>query len=130
MHTYIFDYFVSLAQFIFFTYLHASTCTSDYFNHLLSILSTQRLKVPSRPLAANELRIRIRDMNGEEHHFIIKQTTRMVKVFKAYAKLRGVSRTTFRFLLDGDKIIGDETAPMLELEDGDCLDVLLDQVGC
>jgi hypothetical protein len=65
---------------------------------------------------------------GEETFFKIKKTTRMEKVFTAYATRRGVSVGSLRFLLDGEKIGIDQTPKMLELEDQDQIDCMLEQV--
>jgi len=67
--------------------------------------------------------------NGEETQFKIKKTTKMGKVFKAYAERKGISQQTLRFLLDGERVNDDQTAKMLELEDGDQIDAVLEQVG-
>ena len=67
--------------------------------------------------------------NGEETQFKIKKTTKMGKVFKAYAERKGISQSTLRFLLDGERVADDQTAKMLELEDGDQIDAVLEQVG-
>ena len=67
--------------------------------------------------------------NGEETQFKIKKTTKMGKVFKAYAERKGISQSTLRFLLDGERVNDDQTAKMLELEDGDQIDAVLEQVG-
>jgi hypothetical protein len=65
---------------------------------------------------------------GEETFFKIKKTTRMEKVFTAYAGRRGVAVGSLRFLLDGEKIGIDQTPKMLELEDQDQIDCMLEQV--
>lgn len=65
---------------------------------------------------------------GEETFFKIKKTTRMEKVFAAYAGRRGVAVGSLRFLLDGEKIGIDQTPKMLELEDQDQIDCMLEQV--
>jgi small ubiquitin-related modifier len=51
------------------------------------------------------------------------------KVFKAYADRKGVNESSMRFVLDGDVVKGDQTPKMLELEDGDQIDCMLEQVG-
>jgi len=51
------------------------------------------------------------------------------QVFKAYAERKGISQSSLRFLLDGDRVQDDQTAKMLELEDGDQIDAVLEQVG-
>jgi len=67
--------------------------------------------------------------NGEEVLFKIKKTTKMEKVFNAYASKKGVAANSLRFLLDGDRIRGDQTPNDLDLEDGDQVDAVLEQLG-
>ena len=53
----------------------------------------------------------------------------MSKVFETYSTRKGVQATSLRFLLDGERIAGDQTPKTLELEDQDQIDCLLEQVG-
>ena len=73
--------------------------------------------------------IRVKDQTGEETMFKIKKSTKMSKVFNAYAQRKGVEPASLRFLLDGERIGPDETPKMLELEDEDQIDCVLAQVG-
>ena len=73
--------------------------------------------------------IRVKDQTGEETMFKIKKSTKMSKVFGAYASRKGVEPASLRFLLDGERIGPDETPKMLELEDEDQIDCVLAQVG-
>ena len=66
---------------------------------------------------------------GEETMFKIKKSTKMSKVFKAYASRKGVEEGSLRFLLDGERISETDTPKMLELEDEDQIDCVLAQVG-
>ena len=61
--------------------------------------------------------------------FKIKKSTKMSKVFKAYASRKGVEEGSLRFLLDGERISETDTPKMLELEDEDQIDCVLAQVG-
>ena len=61
--------------------------------------------------------------------FKIKKSTKMSKVFKAYAQRKGVEEQSLRFLLDGERIDSDNTPKMLELEDEDQIDCVLQQTG-
>ena len=63
--------------------------------------------------------IRVKDQGGDETFFKVKKTTKMSKVFNAYAQRKGVSMTSLRFLIDGDRIDAAETPKSLELEDQD-----------
>ena len=61
--------------------------------------------------------IRIKDQTGEDTYFKVKRTTRVLeKVFNAWTQRKGVNRGAFRFLLDGQRIIGDPTVESLGLE--------------
>mmetsp|Transcript_22577 Transcript_22577/g.34814 ORF Transcript_22577/g.34814 Transcript_22577/m.34814 type:complete len:93 (+) Transcript_22577:140-418(+) len=73
--------------------------------------------------------IRVRDQTGEETFFKIKKTTKMSKVFETYAQRKGVQSSSLRFLLDGERIEGDATPKMLELDDQDQIDCMLEQTG-
>ena len=61
--------------------------------------------------------------------FKIKKTTRMSKVFETYAQRKGIQAASLRFLLDGERIQGDPTPKMLEMEDQDQIDAVLEQTG-
>ena len=81
-------------------------------------------------VASVRLAIRIKDGNGEETQFRISRSTKMGKIFKAYAERKGISPSTLRFLVDGEDVEHYETAQSLELEDGDQIDAVLNQRGC
>jgi small ubiquitin-related modifier len=53
----------------------------------------------------------------------------MQKVFDTYAARKGVQASSLRFLLDGEKILPDQTPKMLELDDQDQIDCMLEQTG-
>lgn len=53
----------------------------------------------------------------------------MSKVFETYATRKGVQSTSLRFMLDGDRIDGNQTPKMLELDDQDQIDCMLEQTG-
>jgi len=85
---------------------------------------------PTDGEATNEpITIRVKDQTGEETMFKIKKSTKMSKVFTAYAQRKGVEVTSLRFLLDGERINDTDTPKMLELEDEDQIDCVLQQVG-
>jgi len=73
--------------------------------------------------------IRVRDQQGDEVTFKVKKSTKMAKIFNAYAMQKGVEVKTLRFRLDGEMIGPDNTPKMLELEDNDQIDCMTMQVG-
>ena len=58
---------------------------------------------------------------GSETYFKVKMSTKMSKVFGAYAQLKGAPPTSLRFHIDGEplRFCHEETPRSLELEDQD-----------
>ena len=75
------------------------------------------------------LMLTVKDQTGDEMSFKVKKETKLGKIFKAYADAKGVDMNSLRFNLDGDRLNAESTPKMLELEDGDQIDVSLDMVG-
>jgi len=59
----------------------------------------------------------------------IKKSTKFSKVFDAVASRIGVAASSIRFLYDGKRVTKDDTAKMLEMEEGDQIDALTEQTG-
>jgi len=76
------------------------------------------------------LTILVKDQTGEQTMFKIKRSTRFWKIMTCYALRKGVEATSLRFLLNGEQIVPDDTGATLQLEDGDRVDVSLEQRGC
>ena len=80
---------------------------------------------PASPPAPS-LNIRLHKVpEGEDVFFKVKTTTKLQKVFDAYATARYPGRD-LRFLLDGERLRGDQTPGDVDMEDGDQIDVFED----
>ncbi|KXZ52435.1 hypothetical protein GPECTOR_9g479 [Gonium pectorale] len=77
---------------------------------------------------AEVINITIKTSDGEVA-FKIKKSTKMSKVFAAYAQKKGVPEGHYRFVLDGARIGNDVTAAEIGLEDGDSIDAYVEQLG-
>ena len=75
------------------------------------------------------LTVKVTDQQGGTTHFKVKKTTKFGKIFKAYSKKKGISESAMRFLMDGERINKEDTPKMLEMEDGDEINVMLQQEG-
>ena len=53
----------------------------------------------------------------------------MSKIFEAYAQRRGVAANALRFMLDGQRVTENQTPDELDIQDGDQLDAVTEQVG-
>ena len=54
----------------------------------------------------------------------------MYLLFDEIANRYGTQASSLRFLLDDDRIDGNETICTLELDDGDTIDCVKEQTGC
>ena len=68
--------------------------------------------------------IRIKDIDGEETLFKMKQSSRMTKMFEAYSVTMNTPVSNLEFILNGEKIEDSNATPMsLELESDDVINV-------
>ena len=83
-----------------------------------------------RTTTPSSLNIRLRDQTGDETFFKVKTTTKLDKVFNAFATRKGVAATDLRFLIDGARICGDQTVADIGMEDDDQIDCMCALRGC
>lgn len=75
------------------------------------------------------MQIKVVAQDGTEIFFKCKPHTQMKKLMDAYASRQGVQLRQVRFLFDGERIREEQTPQQLGLEDGDSIDVVMEQVG-
>ncbi|KAL7749089.1 Cation channel sperm-associated protein 3 [Sorochytrium milnesiophthora] len=84
-----------------------------------------------KPETNQQVSIKLRDPHGSEVEFKVKPTTKFFKIAKAYADKKSLALGSLRFQFDGARIqVGEnseQTVSELELEDGDTVDVQLEQ---
>ena len=59
----------------------------------------------------------------------MKKDTPFRKVFEAVAKNLNIDRGTLRFIYDGSPVTDEQSPKMLEMEDGDQIDCMIQQIG-
>ena len=65
----------------------------------------------------------------QEVYFKIKKSTPLRKLMDAFCQRSGKAPNSVRFLYEGDRIQPTCTPEELEMEDGDTIDVMAEQVG-
>jgi len=73
----------------------------------------------TKPEESEVIIIRVRDLGEEETFYKIKKTTELNRIFNTHAQRKGVHPNKLRFLLDGNRINGNNTPGQLELYDQD-----------
>eukprot|EP00611_Tribonema_gayanum_P003692 TRINITY_DN1293_c0_g1_i2.p1 TRINITY_DN1293_c0_g1~~TRINITY_DN1293_c0_g1_i2.p1 ORF type:complete len:130 (+),score=46.17 TRINITY_DN1293_c0_g1_i2:48-437(+) len=83
-----------------------------------------------KPAAGLQLTLSVKSTGSDgEVHFKIKSTTKMGKVFTAYASRKGLQVDQLRFMSDGKRIKAEDTPADCGLEDGDQLDCMMEAQG-
>ena len=75
------------------------------------------------------LNIRCVAQDRDEVCFRLKMTTPFQKMFDAYASQTKLNVASLRFLFDGTRINPTQSPGALKMEDGDTIDVYMEQVG-
>mmetsp|Transcript_13962 Transcript_13962/g.40484 ORF Transcript_13962/g.40484 Transcript_13962/m.40484 type:complete len:92 (+) Transcript_13962:62-337(+) len=83
----------------------------------------------SEGVKAETINILVRDQTSGEVHFKVKPHTKFSKVMDAYCSKKAVAGDSIRFMFDGSRIQRDSTPASLELEDGDVIDAVQEQIG-
>ena len=76
-----------------------------------------------------QLNIKVKAQDGTEIFFKIKKSTQLKKLMDAYCQRQGFSANQCRFIFDGERIKDDDTPTNLEMENGDEIDVMVEQTG-
>jgi len=78
---------------------------------------------------ANQLNLKVVTQDGNEIFFKCKMTTPLQKLMQAFCNRQGVALNSVRFLFDGQRLSANQTPQELEMEDGDVIDVMVEQQG-
>ena len=79
---------------------------------------------------ASELTLIVQDPgSGSEVHFKVKRDIKFERLFHSYATKRGIMADSLRFLYNGKHIHKSSTPKMLEMVDGDEIQVVAEQTG-
>ena len=75
------------------------------------------------------INLKVVAQDGNEIFFKCKMKTQLNKLMKAFCSRNGVAQNSVRFLFDGNRINGSQTPQELDMEDGDVIDVMVEQQG-
>lgn len=90
--------------------------------------TTQQKKEDSKD--GNEhINLKVTGQDGSVVHFKIKKNTPLRKLMGAYCNRAGIQTGVVRFRFDGNPINDEDTPAMLEMDDGDSIDVFQQQTG-
>jgi len=124
---------VQLDSLIF--YLDGNRVNADHTPTMLQLVDGDEIDVniPRNSAEGVTLRvitIKVRDQTGEQVHFKIDMKMRMRTLMQAFAVRKGVQLDSLIFYLDGNRVNADHTPTMLQLVDGDEIDVRISLPCC
>jgi len=73
--------------------------------------------------------IKVKDQQENEVFFKVKRHTKMEKLMGAYAQQQGRDLGSLRFTFEGSRIQKTDTPELLEMDDGDMIQVFQEQLG-
>mmetsp|Transcript_14153 Transcript_14153/g.23958 ORF Transcript_14153/g.23958 Transcript_14153/m.23958 type:complete len:95 (+) Transcript_14153:99-383(+) len=76
-----------------------------------------------------KINLKVVDQENTEVHFKVKFTTKFEKIITAYCAKKGIDPEKTKFLYDGVRLVNEQTPKGLEMEDGDCIQVFVEQLG-
>lgn len=75
------------------------------------------------------LNLRVIGQSGNEIAFKMRGSTPLRKLMSAYCERHSINEKAVRFLFDGMRIEEKQTPEDLDMQDGDVIDVVLQQTG-
>ncbi|EPY51653.1 SUMO protein [Schizosaccharomyces cryophilus OY26] len=79
--------------------------------------------------STEHINLKVVGQDNNEVFFKIKKTTEFSKLMKIYCARQGKTLNSLRFLVDGERIRPDQTPAELDMEDGDQIEAVLEQLG-
>ncbi|PVV04327.1 hypothetical protein BB560_001179 [Smittium megazygosporum] len=79
--------------------------------------------------ATEHLNLKVVGADNQDIFFKIKKSTRLEKLMHAYCERTGTTINSVRFLFDGQRLSPSNTPAELEMEDGDTIDAMVEQIG-
>ncbi|WBW73889.1 ubiquitin-like protein modifier SUMO [Schizosaccharomyces osmophilus] len=79
--------------------------------------------------STEHINLKVVGQDNNEVFFKIKKTTEFSKLMKIYCARQGKTMNSLRFLVDGERIRPDQTPAELDMEDGDQIEAVLEQLG-
>ncbi|GMH41787.1 hypothetical protein BSKO_09697 [Bryopsis sp. KO-2023] len=71
----------------------------------------------------------VKDQNGNELHFKVRKTTKFEKIMQAYCQKKCLQMGHVRFLYDGERVMGQQTPQEVDMDDGEVIDCVMEQLG-
>jgi len=104
----------------------------DPTNLVLAIGAAQRIQTVARrwlEVVRDKINLTVVTQDGNEIFFKMKQSCPLGKLMNAFCNRQGVSMQSVRFLFDGQRLREQQTPAELDMEDGDVIDVMVEQMG-
>eukprot|EP00825_Cyclidium_porcatum_P042550 TRINITY_DN584_c0_g3_i4.p1 TRINITY_DN584_c0_g3~~TRINITY_DN584_c0_g3_i4.p1 ORF type:complete len:143 (-),score=42.88 TRINITY_DN584_c0_g3_i4:361-789(-) len=104
-----------------------------FFHYTNKMAEQQQPQQPQQPSQAVQqpeyINLKVKAQDGEEVFFKIKKTTQFKKLMEAYCQRQSVTLQSVRFIFDGDRILETNTPNDMGMENGDEIDVVVEQQG-
>ncbi|CAO0789796.1 unnamed protein product [Mucor circinelloides] len=86
-------------------------------------------KVEKKEGPVEHINLKVVGSDANEVFFKIKRSTQLRKLMDAYCERQGKQPGSVRFLYDGTRVMPGDTPNDLDMDDGDSIDVMVEQIG-
>ncbi|GAA5805613.1 ubiquitin-related domain-containing protein [Thamnidium elegans] len=90
---------------------------------------TEKVEKKEGASAVEHINLKVVGSDTNEVFFKIKRSTQLRKLMDAYCERQGKQPGSVRFLYDGTRVLPQDTPNELDMEDGDSIDVMVEQIG-
>eukprot|EP00210_Caulerpa_lentillifera_P008004 g7643.t1 len=97
-------------------------------SHALN-MDDERQQSKSKETKAEPLTILVRDQSGAGLQFKVRKNTKFEKVMLAFCQKRNYQMSQVRFLYDGERVQRHQTPQSVDMEEGDIIDCVIEQLG-
>ena len=81
------------------------------------------------PAIGRKISLTVRDQDNYKLHIKTRLDCEFLRIFDVFRDDRGLAHDAVRFLFDGSRINPVQTPRDLDMEDGDCIEAMMEQVG-
>ncbi|KAG1146895.1 hypothetical protein G6F37_007985 [Rhizopus arrhizus] len=92
-------------------------------------MSDERQEKKEGTSSNEHINIKVVGSDKNEVFFKIKRSTHLRKLMDAYCERQGKAPGSVRFLYDGTRVLNHNTPNELDMDDGDTIDVMVEQIG-
>ena len=84
---------------------------------------------PEAKVGSAPIQLVVKSQDQSEVQFKVKRNTKFIKVKMAFCSRKSLEPDSVRLVFDGERLIDEKCPEDLDMEDGDVIDCIMEQIG-